>query len=203
MSQYVSYEEFINSPYGTDYAPSGSIFETSGQVNQFLTFISGLIDVYCGRSFEPTIVEHNVEGYGQQAFFLGSIPVSGIVEFTYQNISGSSTGAVSNNYMLDRQTGRVKMASPLQPGLYYTVRYSTGYSEVPDAIKMATLMLANTYAQAIDTGAVGIADGGAVTSFKFAKFAEQYSDPRQKNPQFDQGIPVTVEAILRKFRYLR
>ena len=68
---------------------------------------------------------------------------------------------------------------------------------------MATLMLANTYAQAVDTGSVAIPEGGSMTRFVFDKLEQNYVDPRQRYDNMNVGIPVTVMSILNRYKYMK
>ena len=206
MSQYITYDEFINSPYGQDYVPAvGELFETSGQVEEFLTYISNLIDLYCSRTFEITSYQDVFQGTGDMVMFLNNMPVTGISSVVYEDMFASSSGTLTNitDYRLFTNTGKLKFADPLKDYYQYTVNYVAGYTTVPDPIKQACLMLANAYLQGIDNGAVAFADGGANVQFRFNKFQEQYADPRHKNPNYLEGIPVTVQAILRRYRIQR
>lgn len=203
MSKYVTVVEFLESVYGTDFDPvSGSIFSSTGQVDSYLTFISSLIDAYCGRRFDATDYYQEFEGVGQKSLVVENFPLNNVISVVYESFGGTS-GLVDPATYKSNSSGIIKFSFPLQSELTYIVNYNSGYSVVPDAIKQATLMLAHSYAQSIDSGAVGIADGGAITSFKFGKFEEHYSDPRQKNVQYAGGIPITVQAILNKFKGMR
>lgn len=200
MSKYITVTEFLSSPYGSELDPSsGSIFSSTGAIDEFLTYISALVDTYCGRSFEVQTYTHEFN-WEESVVMLPVFPVITVTNITYET-SGGSSGFL--NYYTFNKNGKIKLAGTPQPDWKCIVTYDAGYTVVPDAIKQATMMLAHTYAQSIDSGSVGIADGGSLVSFRFGKFMEQYSDPRQHNTTYDEGIPITVEAILRKFRYLK
>lgn len=202
---YVSYSEFITSPYGQDYIPaSGEFFETSGQVEEFLTYISELIDLYCQRSFDLASRTQVFQGHCDDVLFLDNIPATGITSISYIDMFGTASGVLSSSdYRLFTTTGKVKFNDALSDSYQYTIDYQAGYSVIPSPIKQAAMMLANTYLQSIDNGAVAFAEGGANVQFRFSKFQEQYADPRHKNPSYNDGIPVTVQAILRRYRVLR
>jgi hypothetical protein len=201
---YVTYDEFVNSPYGADFQPGNSIFETSGQVVDFLDLISNLIDLYCSRTFVVTQYADSFDGEGNSVLFLRAFPATGIISIQYEKIGDStSTGFISaSTYNLFKRTGKIRLSNTLSYGYFYTVNYFAGYESTPDPIKQATLMLANSYAQSIDNGSVGIPDGGAITEFRFSKFMERYTDTRHKNQASETGIPFTVKAILDKYRFL-
>jgi hypothetical protein len=118
---------------------------------------------------------------------------------TYENIDGSSSGVLAN-YRLNKTTGKLRFTDYLNPDLIYTVNYVAGYPTIPEPIRVATLMWANIAAQQVDNGAVAVVDGGTNTQFRFNKFWEAYSDPRQRQVN---DIPPTVEAILKRFKYLK
>jgi hypothetical protein len=99
--------------------------------------------------------------------------------------------------------GRVIFSGSLYSDAVYQVTYVAGYREIPKPIKMATLMLANTYAQAVDTGSVAIPEGGSITRFVFNKFESNYVDPRQRYDDMNVGIPVTIQAILNRYKFLK
>lgn len=205
MSMYVTYSEFITSPYGQDYVPAaGEFFETSGQVEDFLTYISDLIDLYCQRSFNIESYEQIFQGQGDDVTFLDNIPATGISSITYLDMFGTASGTLTtSDYRLFTTTGKVKFTDALSYEYLYTITYQAGYSTIPNPIKQATMMLANTYLQSIDNGAVAFAEGGANVQFRFSKFQEQYADPRNKNTGYNEGIPVTVQSILRRYRILK
>lgn len=198
---YITSTEFLNSPYGAEYQPSGSIFATTADVDSFLQYISDLIDLYCGRTFDVKTYTDTFEGQGSTVHMLRVFPIASLTSVDYDDIS--STGTVSLSNFRAQETGLLKSKVPFLFGRTYTITYDAGYAVTPQPIKQAALMLANTYAQAIDAGAVGQADGGSSTSFKFGKFQETYIDPRQRNVSYVEGIPPTVEAILRRYKYLK
>lgn len=210
---YITAQDFLNSPYGAEFAPtSGSIFKTDNNLDLFLEDISALIDLYCGRSFNVVDYVEEFSGLDSDVFFVNQIPLKKISSIEYEYF-GTSGIVLPDCYMINK-SGRVKLLDKFGAfskisyyGLYrdynYTINYTAGYDVIPEPIRLASLMLANTYAKSIDDGAVGIADGGSVVSFKFGTFAEQYTDPRQKNTGYKEGIPVTVMAILNRYKYLR
>ena len=199
-SQYVTYDEFVGSPYGADYLPGESIFTSSGQVNEFLTYISGLVDMFCGRSFGIAEYQQYVDGCEANVLFLDVIPVTGVVSVDYDVVGGGASGTLASSaYTLFKNTGKMKFVSRLTHDYIYTITYRAGYTTIPDQIKLATLMWANIAAQAIDNGAVATPDGGSVTEFRFNKFWEAYVDPRQRQIG---DCPPSVYAILKRFRYL-
>ena len=200
--QYITSTEFLASPYGADYVPGESIFASSGEIDEFLVSISSLIDLYCGRSFGPQTYTQVFDGFGGRVVFLNAIPVTGIVSVTYENF-GSSGAVASTHYKLQKSIGKLTFSYDLDPDYTYTITYDAGYAVAPEPIRQATMMLANTYAQAIDNGAVAISDGGSMTEFRFSKFVERYTDTRQKNTTFEEGIPLTVLAILKRYKYMR
>lgn len=201
MAQYVSAAEFLASPYGKDYQPGESIFDDVWQVDDFLQYVSAVIDTYCGRSFHvDTYIDEFYDASGS-SLFLSVFPVVSIEQIEFYNFGAS--GVVSESLYRVLSFGKVQFLSKLDRALVYKVVYKAGYTNIPDEIKQATMMLAHTSLQAIDSGSVGIADGGSLTSFRFGKFSETYTDPRQRIVSYDQGIPITVEAILRRFKYMK
>lgn len=202
MAQYISAAEFLASPYGKDYQPGESIFDEIWQLDEYLQYISSVIDTYCGRTFEVNTYIDEFYDVGGSSLFLSVFPVVHIHSVESETF-GAVTGAVSSSAYRVLSFGKLQFTSKLNRDLIYKVTYQAGYSNIPDEIKQATMMLAHTYLQAIDSGAVGIADGGALTGFKFGKFAESYVDPRQRDVSYNQGIPITVEAILRRFKYMK
>lgn len=200
MSQYVTWDEWTGSPYGVDYAPAtGEMFESSGQIEQFLTYVSAMIDSYCGRSFGVQEYVEEYEGNDEYFLYLNVIPVTGVVSILYSRLSGSS-GYVTE-YSLNKKIGKIKQTSRFDSDYTYTVTYHAGYETIPDTIKLATLMWANIHAQAIANEALAHADGGSVAEFRFNKIWEGYSDPRHR--EIKGGVPPAVEAILKRFKYLR
>lgn len=213
---YVTAQEFLSSPYGADFQPGADcgIFATSGEVEGFLEFISSLIDLYAGQTFGTgEVVEEFVAKTGQIKLYLKKFPVHSITSITYYPI-GSNNLIDGNGYNMNPSTisplnytvmkdGRLIFSKGLITGALYQVTYVAGYKDIPMPIKMATLMLANTYAQAIDTGSVAIPEGGSSTKLTFGNFEESYVDPRQRYDKINIGIPVTIHAILNRYRYLR
>lgn len=202
--QYVTATEFLQSGYGLDFDPvTGAIFETEEEIDTFLATISSLIDLYAGRTFGPERYVDMFHGYDGSTLFLENIPVTGIVSVEYEPVGGSKTTLSASTYTLFQKTGKLKFSGNLDSSYIYTITYDAGYSEVPEPIKLATMMLANTYANAIENNSVGIADGGSTVRFRFAKFQEDFANPQNRLPHYAQGIPITVEAILRRYRYQR
>lgn len=199
MSQYVTYAEFLNSPYGSDYQPGESIFADTNDIDNFLTSISSLVDMYCGRTFDVIQYTQEFTDIARDFVYLDVIPVTGIVTVTYENFDGSSSGVLTG-FRLNKVTGKAKFANCLNPNLVYKVTYVAGYDVVPQPIIQATLMWANIAAQQVDNGAVAVVDGGTNTQFRFNKFWEAYSDPRQRQVN---DIPPTVAAILSRYKYLK
>jgi hypothetical protein len=216
MAKYLTVNEFLSSPYGADYQPGDSIFTTSGEIDFFLDSICSIVDVYCGRTFDVQAYQDVVTDEYSGAIMLRNFPVKSVdsIEFesfapTYYTdmtyVTGVGTSGVIDplNYFVQLNVGKIKFRYGLNPAIIYKVNYTAGYDTVPGGIKQACLMLANTYAQSIDNGNVGMATGGALTSFRFNKFQEVYADERNKNQNLLTGIPVTVLAILNKYKALR
>lgn len=208
MSKYVNAKNFITSPYGKDYAPGlpGALFVDNKNVEEFLTFISSLIDLHCGRTFDVATYTQEFSGdtSGQSVVFVDVIPVtavSGIVQYPTFDMASQST-INPTLYRWDRY-GKIRFLNGLTPDYDYFVTYSAGYTpdKYPAPIVLATMMLANVFLQAVDNGAVAFPDGGTVTSFRFGKFQEAYADWRFKNKESAEGIPQSVANILGKFRY--
>jgi len=213
---YVTVQEFLSSPYGADFQPGEdcSVFASSGDVLDFLEYISSLIDLYAGQSFGTGVVEEEFIGKaGQTRVYLRKFPLHAINSIKYHQASYSSTFNIEG-YRLEQITmdpgnyrffkdGRVLFNGSLYSDAVYQVEYIAGYQEIPNPIKMATLMLANTYAQAVDTGSVAIPEGGSTTRFVFDKFETNYVDPRQRYDNMNIGIPVTVHSILNRYKFLK
>jgi len=201
---YITYEEFINSPYGAEYNPvSGSIFETSGNVVDFLESVSSIIDLYCGRTFDIVLYEETKYGLSGKSIFLDNIPVTGIVSIEWSTGFGSSGVVSPTSYLLLKPEGRIISQLSLKQDFLYTIKYHAGFSVIPDPIRYATLVLAKTLTQSLESGSLGIPDGGTLTSFKFGKFAEEYANSQQKYTDYAEAIPPTVCAILKKYRYMK
>jgi len=213
---YVTVQEFLSSPYGADFQPGEdcSVFASTGDVLDFLEYISSLIDLYAGQTFGTGVVEEEFIGKaGQTRVYLRKFPLHSIESIKYDQASYSSTFNVEG-YSLSQITmeptnyrffkdGRVIFNGSLYSDAIYQVTYIAGYQEIPKPLKMATLMLANTYAQSVDTGSVAIPEGGAITRFVFNKFESNYVDPRQRYDDMNVGIPVTVQAILNRYKFLK
>lgn len=214
ISQYVTSTEFLASPYGNDFQVGTSIFTSSGQIDTFLQYVSSLIDTYCGRMFGIQQYQDIFQGQDSTYTVLDFFPVTGVISIQFLNIyptnyissytgffADTSSGTIDPSYYYWYPDGRLKMRTEFLNNRMYTANYYAGYQTIPQSIKLATLMLANTYATSIDAGAVGFSDGGAITRFKFGKFQEDFSNPIHRDINYNQGIPPTVEAILRKFKY--
>lgn len=213
---YVTIEEFLGSPYGADFQPGAdcSVFAASGDVGTFLEYISSLVDLYAGQTFGTgVVVEEFVPRTGQTKVYLRKFPVHEIASITYNPI-GSSYSFQNDGYDIGNQTvdpttykffmdGRVIFSGKLSSNAIYQATYTAGYQQIPNPIKLATLMLANTYAQAVDTGSVAIPEGGSTTRFVFDKLEQNYVDPRQRYDDMNVGIPVTVQAILNRYKYMK
>lgn len=213
---YVTVEEFLSSPYGADFQPGEdcSVFASSGDVEDFLEYISSLIDLYAGQTFGTGVVEEEFIGKtGQTRVYLRKFPLHSITSIKYNNPGYSSNFNVEG-YRLEQievdpgtyrffKDGRVIFSGSLYSDAVYHAEYIAGYQDIPKPIKMATLMLANTYAQAVDTGSVAIPEGGSTTRFVFDKFETNYVDPRQRYDNMNIGIPVTVHAILNRYKFLK
>jgi hypothetical protein len=213
---YVTVQEFLNSPYGADFQPGADcgVFATSGDVYDFLEYISSIIDLYAGQTFGTGVIQEEfVAKTGQIKLYLRKFPLHSIESITYHPI-GSSNLVDGNGYNMNSLTispsnytfmkdGRVIFSKALITGALYQATYIAGYKDIPPPIKLATLMLANTYAQSVDTGSVAIPEGGSSTRFVFDKFEENYVDPRQRYDEMNIGIPVTIYSILNRYRYLR
>lgn len=213
---YVTIEEFLSSPYGADFQPGSdcSVFATSGDVGDFLEYISSLIDLYAGQTFGTgIIVEEFVPRSGETKIYLRKFPVHEITSITYNPI-GINAVFQDDGYNMQVQTvdqssykvftdGRLIFAGKLSSNAIYQATYIAGYIQIPNPIKMATLMLANTYAQAVDTGSVAIPEGGSTTRFVFDKLEQNYVDPRQRYDNINVGIPATVYSILNRYKYMK
>ena len=214
MSSYVTYSEFINSPYGREYAISESsencLFSSSGQIQGFLDQISDLVDLYTGRTFGTGYVtDEFVAVSGKDKIFLKRFPihsVSGIVYYPpnyYESGFGIDTQILPPEQYRYFTNGRVIFTGNLYYGAVYQVTYIAGYNEIPGPIRQAVMMLANSYALGIDVGAVGIPEGGNTTRVAFNGFETNYVDPRQRYDLPNLGIPITVIAILNRYKILR
>lgn len=214
MSSYVTYSEFINSPYGREYAVTdlseNCLFSASGQVQGFLDQISDLIDLYTGRIFGTGYVtEEFVAVTGKDKIFLKRFPVhsvSGVIYYPpnyWESGLGLDPQTLPSTEYRYFTNGRVIFTRDLYYGAVYQITYVAGYSEIPGPIKQAVMMLANSYAGAIDVGAVGIPEGGNTTRVAFNGFETNYVDPRQRYDLPNVGIPITVHAILNRYKALR
>lgn len=213
---YVTTQEFLSSPYGADFQPGSdcSVFASSGDVGDFLEYISSLIDLYAGQSFGTgVIVEEFVPRSGQTKVYLRKFPVHEVTSITFNPVNFSyslnNEGYATNSRTVDPTNykfftdGRVIFSGVLSSNAIYQATYIAGYMQIPNPIKLATLMLANTYAQAVDTGSVAIPEGGATTRFVFDKLEQNYVDPRQRYDNMNVGIPVTVQSILNRYKYMK
>lgn len=202
---YVTYDEWIAS-YGKEFLPgSDSIFSTSGEVVDFLEYITSLIEVYSSQTFVTGVITQRFRAKpGQKSIFLKKFPVHSISSIRYYTPGtvSSPTSLSTSDYMF-WEDGKVVFANTLYGNAEYEITFNAGYQEVPDPIKQATMMLANSYAAALDVGSVGIPEGGNTTRFVFDKYEENYVDPRQRYDQANVGIPVTVHAILNRYKFLR
>jgi hypothetical protein len=216
-SQYVTSTEFLASPYGTDFAIGNSLFTSSGEIDSFLAAMSDIVDLYCNRTFGVQTYAEVYDNINDHALFLRNFPVVKINSITWQTVGSASSGVIDPSLYAVLQTGKIKFFQNINSifsggynNIYssnylnnyriFTINYNAGYAVVPGPIKTATMMLANVYANAIDNNAVAFADGGASTSFKFSKFMESYADPKHRDVFYNQGIPVTVQAILRRYQ---
>jgi hypothetical protein len=213
---YVTIQEFLNSPYGADFQPGSdcSVFASSGDVGDFLEYVSSLIDLYAGQSFGTgVVIEEFVPRSGQTKVYLRKFPIHEITSITYNPLN-SNYSLRDDGYSVSEQTvdpstykfftdGRVIFSGILSSNAVYQATYVAGYVQIPNPIKMATLMLANTYAQSVDTGSVSIPEGGSITRFVFDKLEQNYVDPRQRYDNMNIGIPVTVYAILNRYKYMK
>lgn len=216
MASYVTVQEFLSSPYGADFQPGDdcSVFASSGDVEDFLIYISSIIDLYAGQTFGTgVIVEEFIAKAGQNKVYLRKFPLHSITSIKYNQMGYGSAfdneGFGTDQITVDPTTykffndGRVIFANSLYGQAVYQAEYIAGYQQIPNPIKMATLMLANTYAQAVDTGSVAIPEGGSITRFVFNKFESNYVDPRQRYDDMNVGIPVTIQAILNRYKYMK
>lgn len=210
MSSYVTYSEFINSPYGREYAVSNCLFSASGQVQAFLDQVSDLIDLYTGRTFGTGYVtDEFVAVSGKDKIFLKRFPVhsvSGVVYYPpniYESGFGLDPQTLSPTEYRYFTNGRVIFTGNLYYGAVYQITYIAGYNEIPGPIRQAVMMLANSYALGIDVGAVGIPEGGNTTRVAFNGFETNYVDPRQRYDLPNNGIPITIQAILNRYKILR
>jgi hypothetical protein len=202
---YVTATEFLNSPFGFDFNPvSGSMFETEQNLDDFLDSISGIIDLFCGRSFSTGTYQEEKDSLNGNSIFVDNIPLVSVSSISYQTIGGTSGAIDSTYYHAFSKEGRVKFIDKLNPNLIYTVNYTAGYSTIPSDIKTATMMLAASYAKSIENGTVGSVDSAGVSKFKFGKFEESYFSPGGKQSSSDMdGIPESVYAILKRYKYMR
>lgn len=204
MPQYATYSEFITS-YGRDFAPgSDSIFPTSGDVNTFLEHISSLIDLYAGQTFSTGVVTETFTASSEKrTIFTKRFPLNSVTSIEYYPYGTTTATSVDADTYMYFDSGKIIMNETLVPGATYKLIYNAGYTTVPVAIKQATLMLAQSYASALDNNAVGVPEGGNTTRFVFDKYEENYVDPRQRYDLPDVGIPVTVMAILNKYKFMK
>lgn len=202
---YVTYDEWMAS-YGAEYAPGDdSIFSSSGEIVTFLEYITSLIETYAGQSFVTGVITHRFKAKpGQTSVYFKKFPLNSITSVQYYTpgtVSSPTTLSASDYMYFD--DGRIVFANSLSGNAYYIIIANAGYTAVPDPIKQATMMLANSYAAALDNGAVGVPEGGNTTRFVFDKYEENYVDPRQRYDQANVGIPVTIMSILNRYRFLK
>ena len=204
MTSYVTYSEFI-SAYGDNFLPGESVFATSGAVVEFLEYISSLIDLYAGRTFSTGVLtEQFTARPGANKVYSRTFPLNSITSIEYY-IPGTVSSPVSlsaSDYMFFSD-GKIMFANKLYGNALYVMTYNAGYTETPAPIKQATLMLANTYATALDNSSVAIPEGGSTTRFVFDKYEENYVDPRQRYDDMNIGIPVTIHAILNRYKFFK
>ncbi len=202
MSRYVTYETFSTSPYGIDFCScDDSIFASSGEVQLFLDDMSGLIDLYAGRTFGSGMVTDTfVASPGINKIFLSRFPVNYIESVKFYQDGSIDSETISSGSYRSFYDGRVLFNSNLYGYATYEILYNAGYLTIPPQIELATMILANSYALAIENNAVGIPEGGNTTRFVFGKYEENFVDPRQRYDDINVGIPVTVHAILNRFK---
>lgn len=205
MSRYLDYTTFITSPYGIDFmACENGIFASSGEVQLFLDDMSGLIDLYAGQTFGTgVVIEHFTAKSGLSNIFLRKFPLNSISSIVYYlpgEISPNTLPATSYKFFPD---GKVWFIEYLHPQARYEITYNAGYTTVPSQIELATMILANSYALAIENNGVATPDGGNTTRFVFGSYEENFVDPRQRYDDLNVGVPVTVMAILNRFKYLK
>lgn len=204
MASYVTYDEFI-AYYGGNFIPGESVFATSGAIEEFLEYITSLINLYAGQDFSTGVVTEQFSARpGASRIYTRKFPLNSVSSISYY-LPGTVTAPVAlsaSDYMFFSD-GRIIFANKLYGNAMYEIVYNAGYTTIPEPIKMATLMLANTYATALDNSSVAIPEGGSTTRFVFDKYEENYVDPRQRYDDMNIGIPVTIHAILNRYRHLK
>lgn len=206
MSRYLEYETFINSPYGSDLGLdcSNSIFASSGAVQDFLDYISSLIDLYAGQNFSTgSVVEYFTAKSGLSNIFLRKFPVNSVDSIVYYLPGETTPNTLSSTSYKWFPDGKLWLIDLLYTQARYEITYNAGYQIIPDPIVMAASILAKSYILAIENDSIATPDGGNTTRFVFGQYEENFVDPRQRYDNLNVGIPVTVISILNRFRYLK
>lgn len=205
MSRYLEYSRFITSPYGIDFmACDNGIFASSGEVQSFLDDMSDLIDLYAGQTFGTGVVtEYFTAKSGLSNIFLRKFPVNSVDSIVYYLPGETTPNTLASTGYKWFSDGKVWLIDLLYTQARYEITYNAGYTTVPSQIELATMILANSYASAIENNAVAIPEGGNTTRFVFGQYEENFVDPRQRYDDLNVGIPVTVISILNRFKYLK
>lgn len=200
--QYITHDEWILT-YGAQYTAGGGVFATSGDITTFLQYISSLIDLYAGQTFVTGSVTQQFTAYpGTKTIFTRRMPLNSVSSIVYYPDGTTDPSTVDSSTYKYWSDGRIRFNDYLYGYAVYEITYNAGYQTIPDAIKQAAAMLANAYAAALDNNGVAVPEGGATTRFVFDKYEENYVDPRQRYDDLNMGLPVTVQAILNRYKLI-
>jgi hypothetical protein len=210
---YASVEEFRTSNF---FVGLEETFTDTGDLmlQSFLYDVTAIVDNYCGRTFATGVYEEEFEGNNSNQRFLSQMPIIEVQEVSFRripfsylldlnvNCDSSVSGTIPTGSLIFTKTGLVKSQRSFSSDSMWKIKYLAGHpdSEIPQAIKTATMMLARIMADAIDLGNLGTPDGAAVNEFQFGKFRERYVAGTMVQKDKIDNLPITVAGILKRFK---
>ncbi len=211
-------DEFKSSPFNDALvicsAPSGDARDA---------YIEGLIQVaqesvvsFLGWDICMQPRKDITKGDDSNTYFLDFLPVNptGTIEINYKQIMrnnlGSSisglNGFITDFYLADDRTGQLRFPQGFLSGIEYMISYESGFSVIPDQIKLAVKLLVLSYGQRLDNQQLSNPDFNLAGTKVDRSIGVNFGNSgliKQiilKNISELNDLPITVLKLLQRFK---
>lgn len=193
--------------------------EYDAQISAILLSASDFAKKYCNKNFEAAEYVEKKKGvidqYGRYMFFTKEKPIISVQSVAIRFIGSQSNVDVDTSYLdIMDQEGYMYYANALDSGapfirsdfrdqFNYTITYSGGYTEAPEPVQTAIMLMTHNMMEYLNRTDSAVASGEAVTGeltrLKIGDYEEFYTDSQgslfAKLLDKDHGILLTKTVL--------